>query len=292
MRDIYHSVYLLRRTPGTPSCGEWERRRVIHDILTSLTVRLQRQTQPTTTRDVSPYVGEWIGLGQQESYKVVLWTACHRVLKTAKALQDDLKRLGSEQRRPLAHSQSQSRGWSRTRSRNWSRTHSRTHSRGRSGNQARANSQDCYPGEPRGMCPWSPDEPPPRRRVSFCNPNDIRDTLKEEVNGLMEPAVDDLETWLEFQAGQLGTPAWLEELGAMPGIEDRHKFAWKIRASFYVPEVWLKASLEWGYTAPPSPQMLDRGVFHLEKFTYQDVRQRPVLMTIAYARCLQHWVEK
>ena len=67
MRDIYHSVYLLRRTPGTPSCGERERRRVIHDILTSLTVRLQRQTQPATTRDVSPHVGEWIGLGQQES---------------------------------------------------------------------------------------------------------------------------------------------------------------------------------------------------------------------------------
>ena len=22
MRDIYHSVYLLRRTPGTPSCRE------------------------------------------------------------------------------------------------------------------------------------------------------------------------------------------------------------------------------------------------------------------------------
>ena len=35
MRDIYHSVYLLRRTPGTPSCGECERRRVIHDILAS-----------------------------------------------------------------------------------------------------------------------------------------------------------------------------------------------------------------------------------------------------------------
>ena len=41
MRDIYHSVYLLRRTPGTPSCGERERRRVIHDILASLTVWLQ-----------------------------------------------------------------------------------------------------------------------------------------------------------------------------------------------------------------------------------------------------------
>ena len=59
-----------------------------------------------------------------------------------------------------------------------------------------------------------------------------------------------------------------------------------------MPEVQLRASLEWGYTAPPSPHMLDRGTYHLEKFAYQDVRQRPVLLTIAYARCLQHWVEK
>ena len=78
----------------------------------------------------------------------------------------------------------------------------------------------------------------------------------------------------------------------MPGIEDRCKFAWKIRASFYVPEVRLRASLEQGYSAPPAPQILDRGTFHLEKFAYQDVRQWPVLLTIAYARCLQHWVEK
>ena len=104
--------------------------------------------------------------------------------------------------------------------------------------------------------------------------------------------MDDLETWLEFQAGQLGTPMWWEELGAVPGIEDRHKFAQKIRASFYVLEVWLGASLEWGYTAPPAPQILDRGTFHLEKFAYQDVRQQPVLLTIAYTRCLQHWAEK
>ena len=50
-----------------------------------------------------------------------------------------------------------------------------------------------------------------------------------------EPSVDDLETWLEFQAGQLGTLQWWEELAAVPGIEDRRKFAQKIRASFYVP---------------------------------------------------------
>ena len=99
MRDIYHSVCLLRRTPGTPSHGEQERRRVIHYILASLTVWLQRQTQPATTGDVRPHVGEWIGLGQQRSYKAALQAAHHRVLETTEALQDDLQRLGSEQRR-------------------------------------------------------------------------------------------------------------------------------------------------------------------------------------------------
>ena len=66
----------------------------------------------------------------------------------------------------------------------------------------------------------------------------------------------------------------------------------KIRASFYVPEVWLRASPEHGYTAPLAPWILNRGAFHLERFTYQDVRQQPVLLTIAYTWCLQHWAEK
>ena len=97
--------------------------------------------------------------------------------------------------------------------------------------------------------------------------------------------MDDLETWLEFQAGQLDTPAWWEELGAVHGIEDRCKFTWKIRASFYVLEVWLRTSPEWGYTAPLAPKILNTGTFHPERFAYQDVRQWPVLLTIAYARC-------
>ena len=156
----------------------------------------------------------------------------------------------------------------------------------------RANSQSHYHGDLWGICPWSPDGPQPRRRVRFHNPDDIRDPMKEEVSCSMEPSMDDLEMWLEFQAGQLGTPAWWEELGAVPGIEDRGKFVWKIRVSFYVPEVQLRVSPEWGYTAPPAPWILDRGAFHPEKFAYQDVRQWPVLLTIAYARCLQHWVEK
>ena len=43
---------------------------------------------------------------------------------------------------------------------------------------------------------------------------------------------------------------------------------------------------------PPAPQSLNRSAFHPKRFAYQDVRQQPVLLTIAYAQCLQHWVEK
>ena len=60
--------------------------------------------------------------------------------------------------------------------------------------------------------------------MSFHDPNDVKDPVKEEASNSMEPSVGDLETWLEFQAGQLGTPTWWEELAAVPGIEDRHKF--------------------------------------------------------------------
>ena len=128
--------------------------------------------------------------------------------------------------------------------------------------------------------------------MSFHDPPNVKAPVREEASSSMEPSVDDLETWLEFQVGQLGTPTWWGELAAVPGNEGRHKFTRKIRASFHVPEVCLRASLEWVSTAPPAPQVLNRGAFHLENFTYQDVRQWPILLTIAYARCLQHLVEK
>ena len=94
-----------------------------------------------------------------------------------------------------------------------------------------------------GACiPGPLDEPLPRQRVGFHDPKNEKDPIKEEASCLTEPSVDDLEMWLEFQVGQLGTPTCWEELRAMPGIEDWHKFAQKIRASFYVPEVQLRAS--------------------------------------------------
>ena len=100
---------------------------------------------------------------------------------------------------------------------------------------------------------------------------------------MTEPSVADIEMWLEFQAQQLGTPTWWEELGAIPGIKDLHKFAQKIRASFYIPEVWMRASLEQGYTAPLAPWSLNRSAFLPEKLAYQDMQQHLALLTIAYA---------
>ena len=128
--------------------------------------------------------------------------------------------------------------------------------------------------------------------MSFHDPKDEKDPIKEEVSCLTEPSVDDIETWLEFQARQLGTPTWWEELGAVPGIEDQHKFAQIIGCQSIFQEVWLWVSPEWGYTAPLAPWSLNRSAFHLERLTYQDVRQQPALLMIAYDQCLQHWVEK
>ena len=108
----------------------------------------------------------------------------------------------------------------------------------------------------------------------------------------MEPSVLDVETRQEWQARQLGTPAWWTELKAILGIRDPQKLAWKIRASFYIPKVRMRTLLEPEYTVPPAPRSLDRNAFLPDELSYQDVWQQLALLTIAYARSLQYWVEK
>ena len=81
----------------------------------------------------------------------------------------------------------------------------------------------------------------------------------------MEPSVSDVETWLEWQANQLGTPAWWTELQAILGKRDPQKLAQKIRALFYIPEVRMRNLLEPGYTAPPALRSLDRNAFLPDK---------------------------
>ena len=108
----------------------------------------------------------------------------------------------------------------------------------------------------------------------------------------MEPSVLDVETWLEWQAKQLGTPTWWTELKAILGIWDPQKLAQKIRASFYIPEVRMRTLREPDYTAPPTLRSLDRNAFLPDELSDQDMQQQLALLTIAYARSLQYWTEK
>ena len=107
-----------------------------------------------------------------------------------------------------------------------------------------------------------------------------------------EPSVSDVEIWLEWQVKQLGTPGWWSELKAIPGVEDPRELAHKIWASFYIPEVKIRAFLEQEYTVPPTPKCLNRNAFLLDELSYQDIWQQQTLLMIAYTRGLQYWAEK
>ena len=109
---------------------------------------------------------------------------------------------------------------------------------------------------------------------------------------MMETPVSNVGTWVEWQAEQLGTPAWWLELKAIPGVQDPQKLACKIRASFYIPEVRMRASLGQQYTMPLAPKFLSRSTFILDKLSYQDIHQQLTLLMIAYTRGLQYWAEK
>ena len=101
----------------------------------------------------------------------------------------------------------------------------------------------------------------PHRQVSFCTPEG-EDTTRVKEPVTVELTTEDLETWLEHQAGQLGTPTWWRELEAIPDIEDPCKFARKIQASFYVPEVRSRMNPGWPFSTPPAPRNLNRGAFY------------------------------
>ena len=88
------------------------------------------------------------------------------------------------------------------------------------------------------------------------------------------------------------TPAWCSELKAIPGVEDPKELTCKIQASFYIPEVKIRAFLEQEYTVPPIPKCLFRNTFLRNELSYQDIWQQLTLLMIAYARGLQYWAEK
>ena len=181
--------------------------------------------------------------------------ACQKVLDTTEALQNDSERLS----------------WI---NRGRSRTHSQTHSRNRSRSHSRTQSQSRSQNSSQSRQPQSPEEPPPRKRVIFQEPIAEPSLGRNLKDHMMEPPVSNEETWVEWQAEQLGTPAWWSDLKAIPGVKDLQKLAHKIRASFYIPKVRMRASPDQQYTVPPAPKCLSRSAFIPDELSYQDVHQQ------------------
>ena len=285
IRDIYQSVYLLWRAPSLPSCGDELRRKAIQDILSSLKDWLHRCGHPAATRDPELQEERLFRPNQWESYEEALRAAHQKALDTTEALRGNIEGLSQRGReRSWTHSRTCSQTHSQSRSHSGSRSWSRSCSRAHSQNHTQGSTQSVHP--------RSPDGPLPRRRVTFRNP-EVETSPKGDVEDyFMEPSVSDVEMWLEWQAWQLGTPTWWTELKAIPGIKDPWKLALKIRASFYIPEVRMRVLLEPEYTAPPAPKSLNKNAFLPDELPYQDMWQQQALLTIAYARSLQYWVEK
>ena len=113
LRDIYHSVYLLNRALGSPSCGEVRWKRAIWEIHSLLQERLQRQTSSANAEDAP---GNKMGLAPLPMYEAALQDVHRKVMETTASLQNNLDRLDSEMRgKPWAHSQRRTQH--RTRSR-------------------------------------------------------------------------------------------------------------------------------------------------------------------------------
>ena len=309
LRDVYHSVYLLNRALGSPSCGEVRWKRAILEILSLLQERLQRWTSSANAEDA---LENKMGLASLPTYEAAPQDVHCKVMETTASLQNDLDRLDNEMRgRPWACSESRTwcRMQSRSQRRRWSRGQSKTGSESRHRFQAGSPHREHSwggSGDRAGAWPWDyhqvgsrnewthprdHSQEPQNRRVSF-RILEGKDSATENQEPSIELPIKDLELWLDQQADQLGTPTWWEELKAIPGIMDLQEFARKICMSFHILEIWSWASPDQSYSAPPAPKCLNWGAFLPERLEYQDVRQRPKLLTEAYCRCLQYWAEK
>ena len=126
---------------------------------------------------------------------------------------------------------------------------------------------------------------PPGRPVAYPN-------AKSSSNYPLEPSIKDVETWLDWWAHQLDMPCWWTELTTIPGVEDPRKLAKKIWASFLIPAVRSKVFQGQGHTAPHAPKCLTQNMFLQDELSYQDMRQQPFLLNVAYVQGLKYWVER
>ena len=99
-----------------------------------------------------------------------------------------------------------------------------------------------------------------------------------------EPSIRNVEIWLDWQAHQLDMPHWWVELTAIPDVENPKRLAWKICMPLFQSQaVRFETFPGQEDTVPPAPKCLTRNVFLPNDPSYQDIRQQPLLLTVAYA---------
>ena len=102
IQDIYHSVYLLRRSPGLPPCGFQQQKDVIHDILSSLGSWLHQWVYPAAAEETQGPVGGHRSRprrrGLYEEALQEIRAVCQWALETAEVLRSDIERLSQGMR--------------------------------------------------------------------------------------------------------------------------------------------------------------------------------------------------
>ena len=112
----------------------------------------------------------------------------------------------------------------------------------------------------------------------------------------LEPTVTEFSQWVLWRANRCKTPSWWAELLAVLEVEDHQRLAREVLASFQFLERMRELKMKEAYLqTPPVPPCL-----HWQKFmppaksiyACRDIREIPPEKAVAYARALQHWVEK
>ena len=99
IRDLYHSVYLLRRSPDPLHCGPQQRREAIWDILSSLRSPLHWQVYPIAAKEDTWGAVTKSGSrprGREDPHEEALQearTVCQRALEAAQVLESNIERL-------------------------------------------------------------------------------------------------------------------------------------------------------------------------------------------------------
>ena len=118
----------------------------------------------------------------------------------------------------------------------------------------------------------------------------------EESDFPSEPLVEEYKRWLEWRGWAVNTPSLWWELGKIPEVGILQELAWKIWASFELPQ-WISEihNVENYYLAPPSPKCLGWKGFLSPldpMFPCQNTMEEQLKETVAYAQALQYWAEK